>query len=209
MKKPKQISVYQSPLREEQKEQTRQRIIDAAVKLMGEKGLQDFSFSAIAKAAGVQERTVYRHFPNKTELLNGIWLWYQANSRYGAIPSTEQELLSQPLRTFAAFDEMEQLSRAVWSTPEGREFRLSNIEERKAGIKASVADATRGLPARQAEWLTAVIHVVNSGTAWQTMKDYWGFSGEDAGKAAAFVTELLLNAARQNIPPVTKRKKKE
>ena len=202
-----QTSSYQSPLRDEQKEATRQRILDAALKLMETKGLQEFSFAAIAKAAGVQERTVYRHFPNKGELLKGIWLWFQSRVRYGPIPSTEPELLSQPLRTFAAMDEMEHLARSIWSTPEGREFRLNNVEARKDGIKASVADALRALPARQTKWLTAVIHVLNSGAAWETMKDYWGFSGEEAGKASAFAMELLLNAARRHVPPTDKFKK--
>jgi hypothetical protein len=39
------------------------------------------------------------------------------------------------------------------------------------------------------------------------MKDYWGFSGEEASKASAMATELLLNAVRRNVPPTFKFKK--
>jgi AcrR family transcriptional regulator len=174
---------------------------------MEDRGLEEFSFAAIANEAGVQERTVYRHFNNKDTLLKGLWDWFQARVRYGGIPRTEAELLAQPLRTFPAMDENEQLTRAMWASTQGREFRLRNVEERKAGIKAAVSKATEGLPDRQARWIAAVIHVLNSGAAWETMKDYWGFSGDEASKASAMAMELLLNAVRQNVPPTSKFKK--
>jgi AcrR family transcriptional regulator len=201
-------STYDSPLRQEQKEATRQRILDAAGRLMSDRGLEDLSFAAIAKEAGVRERTVYRHFPNKGMLLEGLWGWYQRRINYGPIAETEQDLLAKPLRTFVGFDENDKLTRALWSSPQGREFRLSNVEQRKAGIKKAIADATRCLPSRQAKWLAAAIHVLYSGAAWSTMKDYWGLSGADAGRASAFAIELLLNAARHNVAPIDRYKKR-
>jgi AcrR family transcriptional regulator len=195
---------YDSPLRAEQKRATRQRILDAAGRLMENRGLQEFSFAAIAAEAGVKERTVYRHFANKDALLGGLWEWYQTRIRYGSIARTEAELVAKPEDTFPGFDANEQLTRALWSSPQGREFRLSNVEERKAGIKAAIADAVRGLPPKQAKWLAAVVHVLYSGAAWGTMKDYWGLSGAESGKASAMAIELLLNAARANIAPLSK-----
>lgn len=201
-------SNYDSPLRRDQKEATRQRILDAAGRLMADRGLEDLSFAAIAKEAGVKERTLYRHFVNKSVLLEALWGWYQGRINYGPIAETEEDLRQKPLRTFVGFDENEKLTRALWSSPQGREFRLSNVERRKAGIKKAVADATRGLPSRQAKWLAAVIHVLYSGAAWSTMKDYWGLSGADAGRASALAIELLLNAARENVAPIDKYRKR-
>jgi AcrR family transcriptional regulator len=201
-------SNYDSPLRQEQKEATRRRILDAAGRLMADRGLEDLSFTAIAKDAGVKERTVYRHFANKSALLEALWGWYQRRINYGSIAETERDLLDKPLRTFVGFEENDKLTRALWSSPQGRDFRLSNVEERKAGIKKAIADATRGLPPRQAKWLAAAIHVLYSGAAWSIMKDYWGLSGADAGRASAMAIELLLNAARQNVAPIDKYKKR-
>jgi AcrR family transcriptional regulator len=201
-------SAYDSPLRADQKRATRQRILDAAGRLMEDRGLQEFSFAAIADEAGVKERTVYRHFRNKDALLAGLWEWFQARIHYGSIAKTEAELLAKPEQTFPVFDDNEQLARAMWSSPQGREFRLSNVEKRKAGIKAAIADAVRGLPPKQAKWLAAVIHVLYSGAAWGTMKDYWGLSGTEGGKASAMAIELLLNAARANIAPISNYRKR-
>jgi AcrR family transcriptional regulator len=199
---------YDSPLRAEQKRATRQRILEAAGRLMEDTGLEDFSFAAIASKAGVKERTVYRHFPNKDALLAGLWEWFQERVHYGSIARTETELIAKPTNTFPGFDANEQLARALWSSRQGREFRLSNVEERKAGIKAAIADTVRGLPSRQAKWLAAAVHVLYSGAAWGTMKDYWGLSGEEGGKASAMAIELLLNAARANLAPISKYRKR-
>lgn len=59
--------------RSEQKEAT--RILDAAGRLMENRGLEELSYAAIAAEAGVQERTVYRHFRNRSALLDGLWVW--------------------------------------------------------------------------------------------------------------------------------------
>jgi AcrR family transcriptional regulator len=198
---------YTSPLRAQQKEATRQRILDAAGTLMEDRGLEEFSFCEIARAAGVKERTVYRHFPSKTALIEGLCGWYQRRVSYG-VSRTEADLLAKPLQMFPAFDENERLARALWASPQGREFRLSDVENRKAGIKAAIADAVRDLPPRQAKWIAAVMHVLLSSATWQTMKDYWGLSGSEAGKASAMAMELLLNAVRANVPPISALKKK-
>ncbi|HEX6998380.1 MAG TPA: TetR/AcrR family transcriptional regulator [Gammaproteobacteria bacterium] len=208
MKVRRQPSSYDSPLRREQKAATRRRILDAAGRLMEDKSLAELSYAAIAAEAGVKERTVYRHFPNKRALLDGLWNWFQRRVHYGEIAETEAELLAKPLSMFPGFDENEQLARALWTSPQGREFRLSNVEARKAGIKKAIADATRGLPPRQARWIAAAVHVLYSGAAWSTMKDYWGLSGAEAGKASAMAIELLLNAVRENVAPASKYKKR-
>jgi AcrR family transcriptional regulator len=196
MKVQRRSPVYESPLRAEQKRATRQRILDAAGRAMEQQGLDELSFSAIARDAGVKERTVYRHFPNKSQLIRGLCEWYQDRVRYGNIPCTEDELLAKPLQMFPAFDQNERLARALWASPQGREFRLSNVEERKAGIRAAIADAVRGLPPRQARWVAAAVHVLLSSATWQTMKDYWGLSGEDAGRASAMAMALILDGVR-------------
>jgi AcrR family transcriptional regulator len=207
MKAPRRSSPYSSPLRAQQKEATRQRILDAAGKLLEDSGLEEFSFGEVASVAGVKERTVYRHFRSKRALIEGLCGWYQQRVSYGVL-RTEADLLAKPLQMFPAFDENERLARALWSSPQGREFRLSDVENRKSGIRAALADAVRDVPPRQAKWIFAVMHVLLSSATWQTMKDYWGLSGNEAGKASAMAMELLLNAVRANLPPISAHKRK-
>jgi AcrR family transcriptional regulator len=53
---------YRKTRRAEQEEQTRDKIVDAAMALHEELGPRATSISAIAERAGVQRLTVYRHF---------------------------------------------------------------------------------------------------------------------------------------------------
>ena len=128
MKVARQTGAYESPLRAAQKDATRQRILDAAGQLLGDRGLEEFSFASIAKEAGVRERTVYRHFRTKTALIESLCDWYRKRVHYGDYAHTEAELLAKPTQTFPAFEQNERLARALWSSPQGRAFRLSDVE---------------------------------------------------------------------------------
>jgi AcrR family transcriptional regulator len=59
---------YQLKKRAERQEQTRMRIVDAAVSLHGEVGPARTTVSAIAERAGVERHTYYRHFPEERSL---------------------------------------------------------------------------------------------------------------------------------------------
>lgn len=59
---------YRLRKRLEQQQQTRQRIVEAAVALHQEVGPAATTISAIAERAGVQRLTVYRHFPEERGL---------------------------------------------------------------------------------------------------------------------------------------------
>jgi AcrR family transcriptional regulator len=54
---------YRQKARADQARETRQQIVEAAVKLHEELGPASTSIKAIAEEAGVQRLTVYRHFP--------------------------------------------------------------------------------------------------------------------------------------------------
>ncbi|MDR0218838.1 MAG: multidrug efflux transporter transcriptional repressor AcrR [Enterobacteriaceae bacterium] len=53
----------------EQANETRQQLIDAAIKVFSERGVSATSLSDIAIAAGVTRGAIYWHFKNKTDLL--------------------------------------------------------------------------------------------------------------------------------------------
>jgi AcrR family transcriptional regulator len=67
---------YELKRRAENVEETRRKIVEAAVELHGTVGPARTTVSAIAERAGVQRQTYYRHFPEERELLracSGLW----------------------------------------------------------------------------------------------------------------------------------------
>ena len=59
---------YELKKRAEQMGETRLRITEAAIDLHGSVGPSRTTLSAVAERAGVERRTLYRHFPNEAEL---------------------------------------------------------------------------------------------------------------------------------------------
>ncbi len=53
--------------------ETRERLIDAAEQLIRERGIGAVTTKAVARAAGLAEATLYRHFPDKTALLLAVF----------------------------------------------------------------------------------------------------------------------------------------
>src|SRR4051795_7597898 len=68
---------YRKRRRAQLEEETRLRIIEAAVDLHGSVGPARTTISAVAERAGVQRATVYRHFPDEEALFGACsahWL---------------------------------------------------------------------------------------------------------------------------------------
>jgi AcrR family transcriptional regulator len=59
---------YELKRRAERQQETRQRIVDAAIQLHRTKGPARTTFSDIAALAGVQRHTLYRHFPDERQM---------------------------------------------------------------------------------------------------------------------------------------------
>lgn len=69
---------YQLKVRARRQEETRRRIVDAALELHRTVGPARTAISAIAKRAGVQRHTFYRYFPDEMSVLKACTERYRA-----------------------------------------------------------------------------------------------------------------------------------
>src|SRR5918992_2109604 len=69
---------YRKRRRAEQEQRTRERITEAAVKLHGTVGPARTTVAGVAREAGVQRATVYRHFPDEESLFAACTAHYWA-----------------------------------------------------------------------------------------------------------------------------------
>ncbi|QIB35581.1 TetR/AcrR family transcriptional regulator [Ancylobacter pratisalsi] len=190
------MTKYNSPLRADQTLATRERIL-ASVRVIFEQDPDSaLSFDRLAEVSGVNRRTIFRHFPTKEDLLDAFWNSANASLGVRFWPESEADLVDLPPRLFASLDGIEGVVRASHSSAAGRDMRLRANAERQAAFRKSLSALTAGLPPERARQLEASVQLLFSATAWQTMKDYWGLSGKDAGEAAAWAIRALLTAAR-------------
>ena len=156
---------YRSERRREQAEETRERVLEAAARLFGQRGFESATIAAIAAEAGVAPETVYAGFRNKRTLLGelirravrgveGAPVPQQSGPRALAAVTDQRE----QLRLFAADVSLrlervgplvEVLTTAALSEPELAGLLAKIHSERLANLRALVAALSANGPLRQ------------------------------------------------------------
>ncbi|MGK9264834.1 TetR/AcrR family transcriptional regulator [Sinorhizobium meliloti] len=186
---------YNSPLREEKVRETRESILVALLSLMQSSAMpDDISMEAIAAEAGIQRRTIFRHFASKDDLLFAFWPWFNARIGASMKPETLQDIISGPPQAFPLFDAHEAAMRAALHSRTGRQMRLGTVSDRRKYFSAGLAPVLSALTPERARKVEALAHLLYSASAWEVLKDYGGLDGTQAGETASWALELILSA---------------
>lgn len=193
------VRTYNSRLRQEQAEATRERILAAMADLLQAEGRVELVTNrAVASAAGVTEVTVYRHFPSRDVLLRGLWEWL--NRRNGVtvgMPEGAEDIVAKLPALYGTFDAAPAHIVASITSQQGREMRESLNEPRRAAFLAAVAEAAPDLPASEQEKAAAMLQLIYSAYGWVSLREQWGVTGERAADAATWAAETLLDDLRR------------
>ena len=183
---------YDSPLRAEQRERTRDRIVEAATELLADEAVDELTIPVIARRAGVSVRTVYFHFPTKDDLNEAVA--QGVDVMIGAIryPDTADELPAFSANLFREYEQNEALTRAVLRTKAGRALRAKGRMRRLRDLEKVLEPELAGLDASTRRQRLAAIYIFQSGSTWQYLKDYFGLDREEAGQVAAWAVRALL-----------------
>jgi AcrR family transcriptional regulator len=110
---------YELKRRAEQQDETRRRIVEAAVELHQTIGLAATTVSAIAERAGVQRLTVYRHFPDQRSIFAACSQHFFATTPppdpgdWAAISDPVQRLTAALTETYAWYERAEAMLTSV------------------------------------------------------------------------------------------------
>lgn len=186
---------YSSPIREGKSRETREAILTALFSLLNSAATPDeIGMDAVATEAGVQRRTIFRHFENKDELLRAFWPWLNARIGASIKPETPQDIARGPREAFPLFDIHEAAMRAALHSRTGREMRAGTIEGRRKNFSAALAPALEAASPALRQKVQALAHLLYSASAWEVLKDYGGLDGTQAGETASWALELILSA---------------
>ena len=189
---------YNSPLRARQKEQTRVLILAAVATILQGADLSTVTIAEVARVAEVTERTVYRHFPTRDDLLTAFWKWQLEKSGGATVidPETVEDLMTNIKRLFTSLDADEGVIRAVLSSAEGRDVRKIANRARQEHMLHFVTRLNPDLPERDRHSIASGIVSVCSVPSWLFMRDNCGYDGRRAGEAAALAVRLILEGAK-------------
>ncbi|MDG2520657.1 TetR/AcrR family transcriptional regulator [Caulobacter segnis] len=183
---------YNNTLRREQADATRDRILDATARLLDE-GVAEPTNRAVAERAGVTQVTLYRHFPSRQLLLQGVWAHLNAKSGIaGGMPRDPDDLRQRITPLFESFDAAPGEITARLTTPQGRVARASLDDERRAAFTALLETAAPTLdPAEQVK-AAAVLQLLYSAYSWLSLREQWNLTGEPAAEAVGWAVDVLL-----------------
>jgi AcrR family transcriptional regulator len=178
-------------LRDEQRETAQERIVSAFAELVNEASTTDVPLSAVAARAGVGERTLYRHFPTKNDLLDALFGWVTQGLRDREPPASVAELVDRTRDFFAGFARNPEVIRAL-----SAHTTMLQAPRRSARRREMVEQAisSEDLPADpiEREQVIAIVHLMASSSAFLHFLDNYGMSADEATDAVAWAIKRLL-----------------
>jgi AcrR family transcriptional regulator len=177
---------------------TQEAILSAYAELIEELGTDDVSFRLIARRAGVGERTVFRNYATRVDLLLATAAWIE---RSIFTREESESVFDTPLsirEAMEAYDKRPELTHVVAETtmrgvsgaaPTPRRQRLEQL------LRAEVPtldDADRRA-------IVAALSHIDSAATWVTLRRELGMNCRDIADAAAWAAEAVLDPIRGRV----------
>lgn len=188
--------------RETQRQRTREAILDALVDTLERDGIHAFSVQRVADAAGVSHRTVYRHFPSRDALLEGLHAWLVESVRAEGRPAGRaldapdaDAFADTAAAWYAEFARHERLVRAMVAlghTVDRDAPRARNT----AWIRDVARPLTRHLDPDDFEGVAAMLRLLGSSTSWLHARQHGAASQAALERAVRWAARTLIEDLR-------------
>jgi AcrR family transcriptional regulator len=189
---------YELKKRAEQVAETHRRITDAAIELHGTVGPSRTTLSAVAERAGVERRTLYRHFPTEADLFAACSTHYfNANpwpdlDGWRAIRDPRSRLERALDELYAYYERTEPMLGNVLRDAELVDFARDAVEPLDEHLEGAVEILVTGRNARgrRRELLRATLRHALAFSTWRSL------SANGVGRSDAVrLTTALVEAA--------------
>lgn len=187
---------YHSELRVEQATETRERILDAALRVLLT-GVASLSVPAVAREAGVSVPTVYRHFGTKADLLAAMYPHAARRAGLDRIPdpTTVDELRSVVIAVYERLDAMDDVSRAAIASPVADQVRHATMPSRFERIRAIGRSVEPPLAKADLDRITRILVILTSSSSLRTWRDHLGATPEQAADDIDWILRAAIAAA--------------
>ena len=191
---------YHSELRAEQAEETRGRILDAALRVMSS-GIASLSVPAVAREAGVSVPTVYRHFRTKSELLAEMYPHAARRSGLDGVPdpSAVGDVRGAVRAIFERLDALDDVARAAFASPIADEVRHATMPSRFQRIRRLGESIQPPLTKADLDRITRILVILISQSSLRTWRDHLGASAEEVGDDIDWILRAAIAAATREV----------
>ena len=197
---------YELKKRAEEMAETHRRITEAAIDLHGTIGPSRTTMSAVAKRAGVERRTLYRHFPNEADLFTACSAHYfTANpwpdlGSWSAIRDPHQRLARALDELYAYYERTEPMLSNVLRDAEIVDLARRAVAPLHAYLEEAAEILASGRPGRgkRRHLLIAALRHAIAFPTWHSLTTN-GIARSDAAKLITALVEVA--AAPQRSTP--------
>ncbi len=179
---------------------TQAAILAAYSELIEEVGTDDVSFRLIAVRAGVGERTVFRYYPTRVDLLLATSAWIE---RTIFTRQESESIFDVPLairEAMESYDRRPELAHVVAETAM-RGVNGSESAPQRDQFDGMLRQEVPSLADQERRLIVATLCHLDSSTTWVTMRRELGMSGRDIADAAMWTAEALLDPIRDRTAP--------
>jgi AcrR family transcriptional regulator len=190
---------YTLKRRAEKQEETRRRIVDAAVSLHSSVGPAATTISAIADQAGVERLTVYRHFPDELELLracSGQWLADNPPpdpAPWASISTPSQRLRAALIDIYAYYERTESMMANLLRDGPGIPFLAEQVAAFQSLLRATQEILAYGWPEPSQRLNAALGHAIEFET-WRSLVRRHGLTTDEAVRLMVVFVRAAPNA---------------
>jgi len=198
-KPPRERRRYDSPLRRQRAAETRESIISAGAELLHDFPVWNWhalTVRAVAERAGVNERTVYRHFENERELREAVMARHQQEAGVeleGLELENVQEVTRRILMYVSAFPLEPRMQPDATLADAGK-------RQRDALLKA-VSPFTQDWSKGDRALAAGMLDVLWSVASYERLVAGWGVAPKNAIRGVTWVMGLIEEALRKGQRP--------
>ncbi len=193
---------YVSPLRERQAMQTREAILDALTRLLEDRSPNEITTRELSREAGVSERTVYRQFPDRAALVQGLTDRFSVAAGREPEPANDlAELQEQAVQLMALLEEHAVNARveAIYNA-DPRHY-SEDTHRHTAQMRDLVSRSFPDLERGQQDALAAVTRVLLSAQTLLRFREEFGIHGHQAGPIVAWALDAVLSRVEEGHTP--------
>ena len=196
---------YDNTLRRQRAAQTRDRIVLAGVELLRESSIRDWgglTVRAVAGRAGVNERTVFRHFANEKELRDAVMFRLEGEAGIDLTKLRLEGVADATARIFRHVAAYPQITR-----PELDPTLAEASQRQHEALVSAIERHTAGWTGEDRVLAAAMLDVLWAVSSFERLVADWDLDPEDAIRAVSWVIGLVQQAiAADRRPPPDRRK---
>lgn len=177
---------------------TQDAIVAAYADLIEELGTDDVPFRLIARRAGVSERTIFRSYGTRVDLLLATAAWIE---RKVFTREESPSVFDTPLAirtTMHAYAERPELAHVVAETTM-RGVAGATPAPRRAELDRLLALEAPSVDEAERRAVSAALCHIDSAATWVSMRRELGMDARDVADAAAWAAEAVLDAIRGRV----------